>query len=901
MPVSRVIGDMANRSSIAAAIVAAAAVVLLLPSMATAERVTVSRDSHGEPHIRAATAAGAMYGLAQAQMEDQGAYILGGIASANGRSAELSGPECLPKCFVSDQTIRLLKIPETALGNFSNLPPDVQGRLRAFTQGINDYIGDYPHLLPVWARTVTPEEVLASISYPFLMGQLTKAVGGATDFESGADDGSGTTAASYMSGPGAVEQKASNAFVVAGSRTASGKPILVGDPHVSFEGATRWYGASLTYPGTKVRGVTLRGAPGIAIGANEHVAWSHTANHGNTYENQLYREQLDPGRPDSYLYGGVWEPMEVRNVPIKVQTGPGIFSTVNVRMRYTIHGPVISDPLAIPDGTQASPGTSQALSAALSLFNEYRLVEQITRQNDARSLDEFKAALAMNQSSGFHTLAAGASGIFYTSGGRNALIRGGLNIRQPLDGTDPSATWQGIMPFDQVPQAESPASGWLQNANNSPWYSAPGVISKETVPYQLARADVNGPRSRRLLDVLPNVSGLDAAGSEALAEDTFVEFVPTMKALLAQAAVAGSVKVKAGSELIQAWDGRADADSTAFPLFATWLRGLDESSLGFKFQNPPGPSTVFSGTQLVTARQSMNKAYDGMIARYGRIDVALGDLRKVGRGNFTGPVSGGDFDVPALRMAHCKGQPGAGSPVAYQPCVASGGSSFTFDIDMGDPYSLRYNRPVSNTDDPSSPFISRNTEDFSAGTFRVMPVTDSQVMANRVSFATRTIPGTSPRGFKALSRRVKAGRRGRTKIRFWCPASQPAAGGMRVSGRCSGWFKARAVVKVRKRTGGYRRVQTVVGFRRLNLKPRANTVGLRLNGKGRKLLKKKHLLRIRLTMRLNLLDDHAWSGQRLILRRAGQGEVSSRPASRASIASDEPSMGMSSAIPFGFR
>ena len=377
--------------------------------MAAAERITISRDSHGEPHIRAATAAGAMYGLAQAQMEDQGAYILGGIASANGQSAELSGPECLPKCFVSDQTVRLLKIPETASGNFSNLPPDIQARLRAFTQGINDYVGDFPHLLPAWARTVRPEEVLASISYPFLMGQLTKAAGGTTDFESGADDGSGATAASYMSGPGAIEQGASNAFVVAGSRTASGKPILVGDPHVGFEGTTRWYGASLTYPGTKVRGVTLRGAPGIAIGANEHVAWSHTANHGNTYEVQLYREQLDPGRPDSYLYGGVWEPMEVRNVPIKVQTAPGVVSTVNVRMRYTTHGPVISDPLASPDGTQASPGTSQALSAALSLFNEYRLVEQITRQNDARSLDEFKAALAMNQSSGFHTLAAGTS------------------------------------------------------------------------------------------------------------------------------------------------------------------------------------------------------------------------------------------------------------------------------------------------------------------------------------------------------------------------------------------------------------------------------------------------------------------------------------------------------------
>ena len=78
---------------LAGALVLAAS--FLIPSLASAERFTISRDSHGEPHIFANSAPGAMYGLARAQMEDQGPYVLGMIAAANGRSAELTGPGCL--------------------------------------------------------------------------------------------------------------------------------------------------------------------------------------------------------------------------------------------------------------------------------------------------------------------------------------------------------------------------------------------------------------------------------------------------------------------------------------------------------------------------------------------------------------------------------------------------------------------------------------------------------------------------------------------------------------------------------------------------------------------------------------------------------------------------------------
>ncbi|MCB0870065.1 MAG: penicillin acylase family protein [Solirubrobacterales bacterium] len=845
--------------------VAMAALVSLSGAVsAAAEKVTVTRDSHGEPHISASTAAGAMYGLARAQMEDQGPYILGAIVAANGQSAEFNGPACLPACFASDQTVRLLKIPETAAANFSNLPPDIQARLRGFAAGINSYVAEHPERLPSWAGPVSAIELLASTTYPFLMGQLTAAAGGTTDFEDGADDGSDATVVAYMSGEGAVEEGASNGLVLAGSRTASGKPLLVGDPHLAFEGSTRWYGASLSYPGTRVRGVTLRGAAGIAIGANDDVAWTHTANHGNTYEFQRYREDLDPAHPDSYLYGGKWTPMEIRQVPIRVQTGPGEFTSVSVRLRYTVHGPVISDPLAKMDGTQAAPGTDQAISASLSLFGQYRLAEQIARQNDADSLAEFKQAMSLNQSSGFHVLAAGKEGIYYSSGGRNALVKAGMNLRQPLDGTDPTTAWQGIMPFSQVPHADSPESGWLQNSNNSPWYSAPGVIAKANVPYQLALADSNGPRSRRLLDLLPTIAGLDQEGAEALAKDTYIQFSPTMKSLLQQAAVAGSQKVKAGSALIGNWDGRADATSTAYPLFATWLRALDDSALGFKYQNAPEPPPLFSGPQLVAARQAMNKAYDGMIARYGRIDVRLGDLRKVSRGNFTGPVDGGDFDVPALRMAHCKGQPGASSPTAYQPCVASGGSSFTFEIDMGSSHVLRYNRPVSNGDDPSSPFITRNTEDFANGTFRVMPTTGAQVAATRSRTETFRVPGTYPKGFKALSRRARAGDKGGLSIRVHCPGTQPSAGKTNLAGRCNGWIQMRAIVRAGRRG---KPLKFKVGFRRLDLKPAdATWVRLRLNRRGRKALHRRGHLAVGLELKLKSLGDSARSYQRIKVR-----------------------------------
>lgn len=124
-----------------------------------APEATIVRDSRGEPHISGPSAEAAIYGFADAQMQDQAPYILTLISRATGRSAELSGPGCLPSlqaCFSQDQLSHLFKVPETAYARFAALPADSRSRYVAFADGINAYVDSHAANLPAWAQHVTP-------------------------------------------------------------------------------------------------------------------------------------------------------------------------------------------------------------------------------------------------------------------------------------------------------------------------------------------------------------------------------------------------------------------------------------------------------------------------------------------------------------------------------------------------------------------------------------------------------------------------------------------------------------------------------------------------------------------------------------------------------------------------
>ena len=143
------------------------------------------RDSRGEPHVQGASARGAMYGFAWAQMQDQAPYILATMARSVGRSAELIGPDCRPNpqadpnlqaCFRQDQLARLFLVPEMASIGWRGLPASDRDRLQGFADGINAYIDSGAANVPSWAVKVTPQDVLANVEYGFEMSQVGAAV-----------------------------------------------------------------------------------------------------------------------------------------------------------------------------------------------------------------------------------------------------------------------------------------------------------------------------------------------------------------------------------------------------------------------------------------------------------------------------------------------------------------------------------------------------------------------------------------------------------------------------------------------------------------------------------------------------------------------------------------------------
>lgn len=703
-----------------------------------ASGVEITRDRYGEAHVRAESARRAAFGFAYAQMADQAEYVLGYLATANGRSAELTGPGCLPACFRQDQATHLLRVPEAAREGFPGLPEGTRGRLAAFARGINAYIADHPAAVPAWAQPVAGPDVLAGVQYPFALQNLADA----RETLAGVAAGSGDSiaAAAQLGEP----PSASNMFAIAGSRTATGSPILQGNPHLPFEGASQWYAARLVYPGTRVQGATFRGQPGIAIGSNGRVAWSHTANHGTQNESDVYREQLVPGFPNNYRYGAENREMTVRRVPIGVRTASGL-ETITVTLRYTVHGPVISDPPAGVTGSQPPPDGDLAYSAAASQFEQVGLAGQLFAENDADSLAEFKRALARNAISGFNVIAADDSHIFYAGSSRSGILAPGLDGAGVLDGSDPGTAWQGILPFESLPQLTDPPTGYVQNANDAPWFSAPGLIEQADQPLYL-RGGGDTPRSRRQHDLLGQLSGARLGDVGALGLDDYVQFAPGLVALLEQAAAGGDPRLRAASELLSGWDFRASIASDEYPLFATWVHGLDPGELGFRVVDTPPPGTTFSASALAEARRAMAVAFDGMTAAYGSIAVPYGNLHTISRGAFTAPVGGGEFDTPTLRMAHCKGEPGSTSPVYYRSCSVRGGSGFVFNVDLG---SGRFTvlRPLADSDDPGSRFFERNARDYAADRYRSWPLYDAALRVRR---------------------RVEVDRRGRLRLRVRC-------------------------------------------------------------------------------------------------------------------------------------
>jgi len=351
--------------------------------------------------------------------------------------------------------------------------------------------------------------------------------------------------------PGQWEQgiSGSNNWVVAGSRTATGRPLLANDPHRAVSLPSLRYLAHLDAPGMSVIGAGEPGLPGISIGHNGTVAFGLTiwpADHED-----LYVYELDPADPGRYRYADGWEDFVVETDVVAIAGG----EPVPVELLFTRHGPVVHRD---PDRGFAVAVRAVWLQPGMSPY-----VASVGYQT-ARTADEFVEALSSWGAPGVNQVYATTEGDIGWKASALVPRRVGWDGSVPVPG-DGRFEWDGFAPAQELPGIRNPACGWFASANemNLPADRDP------TLPFTYDW--YSSARYERLAGWLGSAEAVTVEESLAMQWDALSVHA---RRLCAALAVVDAGRVRDGDVLdrLRAWDGDESTDSFEALVFEVWVR-----------------------------------------------------------------------------------------------------------------------------------------------------------------------------------------------------------------------------------------------------------------------------------------------------------------------------------------
>ena len=506
-----------------------------------AGEVTVAFDALGEPHIRAASEEDALvvqgYVTAQDrlwQMDALRRYSAGDLA-------EILGPSFLE----TDRESRRLRLRRVAEQAYLNLPSADRAALAAYARGVNAFLATHRNNLPVEFTLLgyqpRPWSVVDSILISLHMFR-TLTTSWRTDLQKRDLMRAGDpqkVGALFPVRAGSEVQPGSNAWAVAGSRTASGKPLLSNDMHLEYSLPGIWHMVHLEASGLNVAGVAIPGLPGIIVGHNARIAWGITNLQFDVQD--LYIEKFDE-RTGQYQYEGHTEQARAEREFIRVKGGPPVEMIVWV----TRHGP-----LFVTEG-----GEQLALRWVVEDAGIYQY--PVLDYDRAQNWQQFIAALARFPGPGSNFVYADVDGnIGYHAVGRLPKRRGYLGD-VPVDGTSGAFDWDGYIPFEQLPSAFNPARGLIVTSNQNPFPA--------DYPYPVNGNFAPPARSSQVYARLSAHTGWRA--DEMLGVQTDIYSAPLKR--LADQVVTAYDRAKArppGTEpavtLLRGWNGQMDKDLAA--------------------------------------------------------------------------------------------------------------------------------------------------------------------------------------------------------------------------------------------------------------------------------------------------------------------------------------------------
>ena len=541
--------------------------------------VDVWRDSAGVPHVWAADLTDMLFAQGYIHAQERLWQMEMFRRVAEGRLSEIVGETMIN----TDKFLRTLGIWQAAGENLKRLRPAQKLMIDAYVAGVNHYLMTHDGPLPPEFVTLriepepwTPQHSLAiekimswDLANYESAAQVTNAVRRIgvekARYLFPSDPTWGTTIIEapevpQVPAPAAMlldalsVTRASNGWVIGGTRTRSGKPILANDMHLMLRQPGVWFLMALHSPNHDVVGMTLPGAPHVIAGHSKAVAWGFTNVMMDDVD--LFTERVDPADSSRYLTPTGSEAFVTRKESLRVK---GRDSTINFTVRSTRHGPVISDVEGRFRGTEilsmrwASLDTSNSFNALLAM-------------NAARSAAEFLRALRDFNNPHQNVVYADTAGNFgYQMAGR-VPVRGNRKLPPllPVPGWTGDYDWQGYLPWEEHPAAHNPGNGYAVTANNRQVRTAVGdLISNDwDMPY----------RATRIRDMARANNPHDAMSVHRMQLDVMDLLAVKYKRHAAAAAqVTGREEA---ARLLEQWDGNATRDSKAAPYFYTWYETL---------------------------------------------------------------------------------------------------------------------------------------------------------------------------------------------------------------------------------------------------------------------------------------------------------------------------------------
>ncbi len=593
--------------------------------------VEILRDSWGVPHIFGRRDADAAFGLAYAHAEDDFYTIQQTFLAARGMLALAYGPDAAPNDFM----VQGLRIWEVIEREYETIPPDVQAVMQGYVDGLNYYAALHPHevVLPE-AFPMTPQDVVAGFVHRIpLFFNLDRAL--AELFAEGRqrpisermteDEGRRTDALSVFAPPSSVYQitsaYGSNVIAVSPARSVNGETFFTVNSHQPWEGPVTWYEAHVvSEEGWDMVGGLLPGSPTITHGHNRQLAWAFTVNSPDLVD--IYVLEINPDNPNQYRFDGEWLDLEVGEARLLVTLFGRFRWTVREELLWSVHGPVVRQDHGVYALRYAGMG-------------EVGHVEQFYRMNKASNWEEWYTAVSTGPLPMFNIGYADAEGnIYYVYNARIPLRAEGYDWRQYLPGDTSETLWTDYLPFADLPQVFNPASGFIQNANSSPFRTTIGPDNPDPAAYSptLGIETYMTNRALRALTLFGEDEAITAPAFYDYKYDMAYDPASDMGRLVAIVGgpppFALSPEMATAVSLLTSWDLQATPDSLGATLAVLTLHFLNESA-----EAQIRPSRLVNGTLPETAVwDSLAQAVDVLLTNFGRVDVPWQEVNRLRRG-----------------------------------------------------------------------------------------------------------------------------------------------------------------------------------------------------------------------------------------------------------------------------